>query len=123
MIGADDAIAALGAELAGGERHYLALGSYLDSVRQATPGMRLALIQATPSSDDLATAIIAASTEILCDELQLPFPAWTHGHAQEVPVFLWPARSPAARFAVMIDTPPAFAARNLFVPATVTARV
>ena len=75
------------------------------------------------TQDRRAVAVVAATVDVLADELGQDTPPWTWGIDLDEPWFLWPATSPAARMLVMMRTHPAFMLRGVLVPRDIMTRV
>lgn len=101
---------------------FLALGQFLDDMGRATVEERLAAVSEAPSGPPRWIAFVAAVVDQLGEELGYDTPAWAWRAASPDPFFVWPAGSPAGRFTVMLETPPAFAMRNVYVTANVLER-
>ena len=61
-------------------------------------------------------ALIAAVVSYLCHEAGIPQPSWVEGVTSPSPFFVLPAKSFAMRVRLLLESPPPFRNRGVFVP-------
>jgi hypothetical protein len=89
---------------------------FVDDFRRARPEDRPALVETGPARSGKTEGLIAAIVSALCRETGTPAPPWVqHIHSPE-PYFVLPARGFALRLRLMLESPPPFRIRNVFVP-------
>jgi hypothetical protein len=105
------------------EAHFqLHLNEFVDTFRAATAGRRREMIADGPRRSGRLEGLIAAVISALCRETKTPAPDWVaHVHSPE-PFFVVPARGLALRLRLMLESPPPFRSRNVFVPENYLAR-
>ncbi|MBI5531212.1 MAG: hypothetical protein HY898_00750 [Deltaproteobacteria bacterium] len=98
--------------------HYqLHINEFVDGFRGALPEARGELINdPLPSQEGRMEGLIAAVVSSLCRECDMPAPAWVGNTSSDEPFFVLPAKSFAMRVRLMIESPPAFRIRRVFVP-------
>ena len=102
--------------------YQLAIDQFVDDFRAAGPDQRQAMIARPPQvRDGRLEALLAAVANALCHETGTPLPAWMHsvGTKSPRPFFvLKPEGNCSRNFALaqMLQSPPWFFLRNVFVP-------
>ena len=100
----------------------LHINGFVDEFRQATAATRATMIAAGPTTTGPFEGLAAAVVSALCREVGVEPPPWVAHTASPEPFFVLPARSFALRVRLMLESPPPFRARNVFVPETYLAR-
>lgn len=99
-----------------GPDYQQAINAFLDEFRRADDRTRASMIRgAIPPSGSLE-GLLAGVVSALCRETGLPAPTWVAATHSPEPFFAFPARSFALRVRLMLESPPAFRTRNVFVP-------
>jgi hypothetical protein len=114
-----DVLAAAAADDAAFQR---LVNAFVDDFRRAGDGERAAMIADGPEHPGGREALVAAVVSSLCREVGMQVPAWTHTIYSPRPFFAFPARSFALRLRLMLESPPPFRCRNVFVPESYLAR-
>lgn len=99
-------------------RHWqLHVNAFIDEFRRGSDAQRRAMIAAGAASEsDRMAGLVAAVISALCREHGLEPPAWVARTGSPEPFFAFPAHGYALRVRLMLESPPPFRIRNVFVP-------
>jgi hypothetical protein len=100
----------------------LLVSSFIDDLRRAAPSERAALVASGPKANGRWEGLVAAVVSSLAREGGFEAPAWVAHVTSVEPFFAYPARGFALRLRLMVESPPPFRCRNVFVPADYMAR-
>ena len=92
------------------------VNAFVDEFRGADLSERQRMISVGPEQSGKREGLIAAVVSALCREEAMSPPPWVRDIYSPEPFFALPARSFALRVRLMLESPPPFRARNVFVP-------
>jgi hypothetical protein len=98
------------------------INAFVDAFRRANAEQRERMTQDPISAAGELEGLVAAIVSSLCREVGMTPPAWVAVTRSPDPFFAFPAKSFALRVRLMLESPPAFRARNVFVPENYLAR-
>ena len=102
--------------LAAGTAYQRSVNALVDAFRRADTAGRQAMIAEPIASSGALEGLVAGVVSALCREVGLEPPAWVGRTASPEPFFALPAASFEMRLRLMIESPPAFRIRRVFVP-------
>lgn len=99
-----------------GEAWQRPVNAFIDEFRRAPPGERDAMMTDAISEQGELEGLVAAVVSALCREVGITPAPWVGEIGSPTPFFALPAKSFEMRLRLMIESPPAFRVRNVFVP-------
>ena len=99
-----------------GDGYQLAINSFADEFRRVPIEVKQALVATPIAQGQWLEALLAAVVSYLCHEAGIPQPSWVEHVTSPAPHFVLPARSFAMRVRLLLESPPPFRNRGVFVP-------
>ena len=104
------------------ERFQTLISALVDEFRAATADDRRVMVADPIASSGFLEGLVAAVVSALCREVGLSAPASVAQVGSPAPFFAFPASSFALRLRLMVESPPPFFVRNVFVPSDYLSR-
>lgn len=92
------------------------INAFVDEFRRATNEEKLQLVDDPIPRPGSLEGLVAAVVSALCREAGIPAPVWVESVGSPEPFFAFPAEGYALRVRLMVESPPPFRIRNVFVP-------
>jgi hypothetical protein len=99
-----------------GAEYQRAVNAFIDDFRRAPPGLKAELVRDPIVSAGQLEALVAAVVSSLCTEAAIDTPTWSSTIQSPTPFFVLPAASFEMRVLLMLEAPPPFRNRRVFVP-------
>ena len=99
-----------------GDDYQLAINSFADEFRRAPVEIKQQMVSTPIAQGQWLEALLAAVVSYLCHEAGIPQPSWVEHVTSPTPYFVLPARSFAMRVRLLLESPPPFRNRRVFVP-------
>jgi hypothetical protein len=105
-----------------GDDYQRAINGFVDAFRRAPRETKMSMVSDAFSSAGELEGLIAAVVSALCREAGISTPAWAATIGSPRPFFPYPSKSFEMRLRLMLESPPPFASRNVFVPSNYLSR-
>lgn len=92
------------------------INQFVDDFRRAPAALRADLVRDPITTPGKIAGLIAAVVSSLCRESGIEAPTWVGETGSPEPFFVLPARGFELRLRLMLESPPPFRIRNVFVP-------
>jgi hypothetical protein len=99
-----------------GPRYQLVINEFIDLFRQSSADERQRMVSTPLEQLGALEGLVAAVVSALCRETQTVAPDWLDRVGSPAPFFAFPAKSFRMRLRLMLESPPPFRIRNVFVP-------
>ena len=99
-----------------GGHYQLAINAFADEFRRVPDEAKRVLVSTPIEQGGWLEALTAAVVSYLCQEAGIPQPPWVEHVTSPSPFFVLPARTFAMRVRLLLESPPPFRNRGVFVP-------